>query len=128
MQYPHRPDSMRGFRNTTQSDRLAPLMVMWVILGSLAFAHWLIQLTLLLKPIEEITTLLTIDDTYYYLLTAWNLKAVGFATFDGINSTNGVQFLWFTLLAGLAYLVSTKRHCSILLLHSASRSMFFATW
>ncbi|MBV7332676.1 hypothetical protein KFU94_31490 [Chloroflexi bacterium TSY] len=108
MQYPHRPDSMRGFRNTTQSDRLAPLMVMWVILGSLAFAHWLIQLTLLLKPIEEITTLLTIDDTYYYLLTAWNLKAVGFATFDGINSTNGVQFLWFTLLAGLAYLVSTK--------------------
>ncbi|CAN5249526.1 hypothetical protein BH09SUM1_BH09SUM1_33380 [soil metagenome] len=51
---------------------------------------------------------LTIDDTYYYLQTAWNQKTFGFTTFDGVNPTNGVQFLWYWMLAGLGLLFSSK--------------------
>jgi hypothetical protein len=40
----------------------------------------------------------TFDDTYYYLNTAWQARHVGFVTFDGINPTNGVQFVWFWIL------------------------------
>jgi len=51
---------------------------------------------------------LTIDDTYYYLGTAWNLHDFGFPTFDGVNSTNGVQFLWFWILAALRPFCSSR--------------------
>lgn len=63
---------------------------------------------LLARGTELIVSALTIDDTYYYLGTAWNLKLLGFPTFDGIHPTNGVQLLWFWVLAGLAWLVPTK--------------------
>lgn len=63
---------------------------------------------LLARGTELAVSALTIDDTYYYLGTAWNLKHLGFTTFDGIHPTNGVQFLWFWVLAGLAWLVPTK--------------------
>lgn len=63
---------------------------------------------LLARGPELVVSALTIDDTYYYLGTAWNLKRLGFPTFDGIHPTNGVQFLWFWVLAGLAWLVPTK--------------------
>jgi len=53
-------------------------------------------------------TALACDDTFYYLQTAWNLRHLGSVTFDGLHPTNGVQFLWFWVTAGLAYLVSTK--------------------
>jgi hypothetical protein len=53
-------------------------------------------------------TALACDDTFYYLQTAWNFKQLGVVTFDGLHTTNGVQFLWFWVTAGLAYLVSTK--------------------
>ena len=49
----------------------------------------------------RINAFLTNDDTYYYLQTAWNARHLGFVTFDGINATNGVQFLWFSILYGL---------------------------
>ncbi|HSL84808.1 MAG TPA: hypothetical protein VLF66_18685 [Thermoanaerobaculia bacterium] len=66
--------------------------------------HWV----LLARGTELIVSALTIDDTYYYLGTAWNLKRLGFPSFDGIHPTNGVQFLWFWILAGLAWLLPTK--------------------
>ena len=51
---------------------------------------------------------LTIDDTYYYLQTAWNAKTFGFVTFDGLHSTNGVQLLWFVIIFLLAMLAQSK--------------------
>ncbi len=54
------------------------------------------------------TPFLTNDDTYYYLQTAWNARHLGFVTFDGINPTNGVQFLWFSILYGLTFLADDK--------------------
>jgi hypothetical protein len=56
----------------------------------------------------QINAYLTNDDTYYYLQTAWNARHLGFVTFDGINATNGVQFLWFSILYGLTFLTSDK--------------------
>lgn len=51
---------------------------------------------------------LIVDDTYYYLQTAWNAKSLGFVTFDGLHTTNGVQLLWFVIIFLLANLVNTK--------------------
>lgn len=42
------------------------------------------------------------DDTYYYLQVAKNVARLGWATFDGIHATNGVQFLWAAVVSGLA--------------------------
>ena len=56
----------------------------------------------------QINAFLTNDDTYYYLQTAWNARHLGFVTFDGINSTNGVQFLWFLILYALSFLTNDK--------------------
>lgn len=70
-------------------------------------------MSLLTKGIEYIAASLTIDDTYYYLQTAWNAKMLGFVTFDGLHATNGVQFLWFVIIYVLAILSNSK---SVLLL------------
>ena len=51
---------------------------------------------------------LIVDDTYYYLQTAWNAKMLGFVTFDGLHATNGVQLLWFIIIFLLALLAKTK--------------------
>jgi hypothetical protein len=51
---------------------------------------------------------LIIDDTYYYLQTAWNAKMLGFVTFDGLHTTNGVQLLWFIIIFLLAILAKSK--------------------
>lgn len=74
----------------------------------MALGQVIVSLALLGRGTEYIVSALTIDDTYYYLGTAWNLKRLGFPTFDGIHPTNGVQLLWFWVLAGLAWLVPTK--------------------
>lgn len=66
------------------------------------------QVGLLFREVEYIVATLTIDDSYYYFQTAWNLKQFGFPTFDGLNPTNGVQLLWFWLLALIAWFVPTK--------------------
>lgn len=68
----------------------------------------LIQMSLLTKGVEYATVSLVIDDTYYYLQTAWNTKLLGFVTFDGLHATNGVQFLWFVIILLLATLAKTK--------------------
>lgn len=79
----------------------------WIVLG-LAVAQFLLQLSLLARGVEYVAASLTIDDTYYYLQTAWNTKRLGFVTFDGVHATNGVQLLWFVIILGLAILVETK--------------------
>lgn len=79
----------------------------WIVLG-VAVVQFLFQLSLLARGVEYVAASLTIDDTYYYLQTAWNTKRVGFVTFDGVHATNGVQLLWFVITLGLAILVETK--------------------
>ena len=76
-----------------------------VILGVVQF---IIQASLLTKGIEYAAASLTIDDTYYYLQTAWNAKMLGFVTFDGLHATNGVQLLWFIIIFLLAILAKSK--------------------
>jgi len=57
---------------------------------------------------QFIVTQLTIDDTYYYLETAWNHKTAGFPTFDGFSRTNGFHFLWYLIVYLVALLVQSK--------------------
>ena len=70
--------------------------------------QFIIQVSLLTKGIEYAAVSLIIDDTYYYLQTAWNAKMLGFVTFDGLHATNGVQLLWFVIIFLLAMLTQTK--------------------
>jgi hypothetical protein len=67
-----------------------------------------LQFSLFAKGMQYAATSLTIDDTYYYLQTAWNTRQLGFVTFDGLHPTNGVQFLWFAVILLLAFLTQTK--------------------
>jgi hypothetical protein len=78
------------------------------IIVSLAVVQFIIQVSLLTKGMEYAAASLTIDDTYYYLQTAWNTKQLGFVTFDGLHSTNGVQLLWFVIIYLLALLAKSK--------------------
>lgn len=78
------------------------------IIVLLAVAQLILQVSLLAKGMEYAAVSLIIDDTYYYLQTAWNTKVVGFVTFDGLHTTNGVQLLWFAIIFLLAMLVKTK--------------------
>jgi hypothetical protein len=75
---------------------------------TLAAVQFIIQLSLLTKGMEYVAVSLIIDDTYYYLQTAWNAKVMGFVTFDGLHATNGVQLLWFIIIFFLALLAKTK--------------------
>lgn len=74
----------------------------------LALVQFILQVSLLARGVEYIAASLVIDDTYYYLQTAWNTKLLGFVTFDGLHATNGVQLLWFVIILFLAMLAKTK--------------------
>ena len=78
------------------------------IIVILAVVQFIIQVSLLMKGLEYAAVSLIIDDTYYYLQTAWNAKMLGFVTFDGLHATNGVQLLWFVIIYLLAMLAKTK--------------------
>ncbi len=78
------------------------------IIAILAIVQFLIQVSLLTKGMEYAAVSLIIDDTYYYLQTAWNAKTLGFVTFDGLHTTNGVQLLWFVVIFLLATLTKSK--------------------
>jgi hypothetical protein len=78
------------------------------IIATLAAVQFIIQVSLLTRGIEYAAVSLIIDDTYYYLQTAWNAKMLGFVTFDGLHPTNGVQLLWFVIIFLLAMLAKTK--------------------
>src|SRR5688572_3478366 len=66
------------------------------------------QVSLLTKGMEYAAVSLIIYDTYYYLQSAWNAKMLGFVTFDGLHTTNGVQLLWFVIIFLLAMLAKSK--------------------
>lgn len=74
----------------------------------LSVVHFAIPFAYIAGGAARINAFLTNDDTYYYLQTAWNARQLGFVTFDGINPTNGVQFLWFSVLYGLSFLTNDK--------------------
>jgi hypothetical protein len=67
-----------------------------------------IQGSLVARGEDYVVTSLVYDDAFYYLAVAWNLHALGFFTFDGLHATNGVQFLWFWILAAVAAVTPTK--------------------
>jgi hypothetical protein len=79
----------------------------WVVLF-IAAVQFALQLSLLARGVEYVASSLAIDDTYYYLQTAWNTQQLGFVTFDGLHPTNGVQLLWFVIIRALALLAQTK--------------------
>lgn len=83
--------------------RQAAFVVLFV-----AVVQFIIQMSLLTKGMEYAAISLIIDDTYYYLQTAWNAKLLGFVTFDGLHPTNGVQLLWFVIIFILALLAKSK--------------------
>jgi hypothetical protein len=74
----------------------------------LAVVQFVLQVSLLARGVEYVAASLTIDDTYYYLQTAWNTKHLGFVTFDGLHPTNGVQLLWFVIILLLGMLAKSK--------------------
>ena len=78
------------------------------IIVILAIVQFIIQIGLLAKGMKYAAVSLIIDDTYYYLQTAWNAKILGFVTFDGLHTTNGVQLLWFVIIFLLAMLAKSK--------------------
>jgi hypothetical protein len=79
-----------------------------IIVLFLAVVQFILQVSLLSRGVEYAAASLIIDDTYYYLQTAWNTKQLGFVTFDGLHPTNGVQLLWFAIILLLAILAKTK--------------------
>ncbi len=77
-----------------------------------------VHLDLIGRGVEFIVSNVTIDDTYYYLQTAWNHAALGFPTFDGMHPTNGVQALWYFIILGLSYAAATKEQLLSLTLYA----------
>ncbi|MEZ0327206.1 MAG: hypothetical protein ACAH95_15000 [Fimbriimonas sp.] len=57
---------------------------------------------------EYVTTKVTVDDTYYYLLLALNHLNLGFPTYDGVNPTNGFHPLWYGIVLVLGTLFPAK--------------------
>lgn len=67
-----------------------------------------------------------IDDAYYYLEIADNLREGCGASFDCRNPTNGYHPLWLLLLAGLTALVPAKGEAQVWLMQAAGIGLFFA--
>jgi len=82
--------------------------VFFAIVLSLFLIQIVSHSVLITKGTQFIVTELTIDDTYYYLETAWNHKTAGFPTFDGFSRTNGFHFLWYLIVYLVALLVQSK--------------------
>jgi hypothetical protein len=51
---------------------------------------------------------IVLDDAYYYFEVARNLAAKGWATFDGLHATSGIQLLWGLVLTGVASIVNER--------------------
>ena len=118
-------------RFLTRLREMSRLNFMLTCIICLAVLQLLIHFTLIGRGIDFIISRVTLDDTYYYLQTAWNMWVYGFPTFDGINSTNGVQFLWFWLLVVLASIVPSKYALlllSLMLCALLNLLGYFAIW
>jgi hypothetical protein len=78
------------------------------LLIALAFAVGIYlydMLRILQLPISTLVSSRSIDDTFYYLNVARNWTAGRGLSFDGINSTNGVQWGWFSFVSLLSLLI-----------------------
>ena len=63
------------------------------------------QLFMLAQPLDLLVDrVFDRDDAYYYFRIAQSIAAHGWATFDGIHASSGVQLLWTGLLVPLAWL------------------------
>jgi hypothetical protein len=103
----------------------------YIFFCTLALVQFIAQTGALLKGTEYVICALTLDDTYYYLQTAWNLKHLGIPSFDGIHPTNGVQLLWFGVVFLLAQISQTKTgllFLSIILCFVLNAGSFLAIW
>ena len=89
------------------SQRITHRQAAFVVL-CFAVVQLLLQVSLLARGVDYAAASLTIDDTYYYLQSAWNTQQLGFVTFDGLHPTNGVQLLWFLIILLLAILAKSK--------------------
>jgi hypothetical protein len=67
-----------------------------------------------------------IDDAYYYLEIADNLREGCGASFDCRNPTNGYHPLWLGLLTGLTALLPARGEGQVWLMQAAGILMFFA--
>lgn len=102
-----------------------------VFFVGLALLQFLVQASVLARGVEYIATTLTNDDAYYYLQTAWNIKQLGFPTFDGLHATNGVQFLWFWIVTLAAWLAPTKAallHVSLMITFLFNAACYLIIW
>lgn len=83
-----------------------------VPLGTLALSlAAVVQVLYAVQPVAFLNEhVLTVDDTYYYLEIARNLAWKGWATFDGLHRTSGVQLLWTAILVALARVVYDPLH------------------
>jgi hypothetical protein len=79
-----------------------------LVVALFAVVQFALQASLLARGVKYVAASLTIDDTYYYLQTAWNAKMIGLVTFDGLHTTNGVQLLWFVMIFLIALLAKSK--------------------
>jgi hypothetical protein len=95
---------MRPPRESTRdTTRVALLAVV-----ALATVHGGMQLWQLTQGMQYIVSHLTVDDTFYYLQTAWLTRDLGFVTFDGLHPMSGVQFAWFWSIYLLAFVAPSK--------------------
>lgn len=102
-----------------------------ILLACLAAPQFIFQVRNLYSGPESIVATLTNDDTYYYLQTAWNTVRLGFVTFDGLHSTNGVQSLWFGIVVLLSVLTHTKTgllSVALTLCFLLNASCYFVIW
>jgi hypothetical protein len=67
-----------------------------------------------------------IDDAYYYLEIADNLRTGCGASFNCRNPTNGYHPLWLLLLTGLTVLLPAKGDAQVWLMQAAGILLFFA--
>lgn len=72
------------------------------------FLTVLLTAIMVARGTEFVASQMIVDDTFYYLQCAYNHVRLGFPSFDGETSTNGVQLLWYLVCVALAAVFQTK--------------------
>ncbi|MCB2154755.1 hypothetical protein KQI84_07695 [bacterium] len=87
-----------------------PCPCRWIAAAAILFCAGVLgrEIYVLAQGVDFLVRHITIDDTFYYLNTAWYAKQMGFVTFDAVNPTNGVQFLWFWILYAFSFLFDSR--------------------
>lgn len=79
-----------------------------LLTGTLAVG-WLALWTLHFARSHYFTIATTLqDDSFYYLLPAWNVSRLGWFTFDGLTPCYGFQPLWELCLSALALVMPSR--------------------